>query len=232
MSSRYYIMLLLLALLFCGWRMNSVSDVLVTIAKVSVYKDSLHNTISYTSGLTIDADGSPHAYHPVSDSGSDKLANAGHKGDWWGIVTEKGEPVVQGENDPAPGFYISCTSLCGASKKLTDPARYVNSDSIPYIVIPNNKTLLGEVKMGDIAKVKNLRNGKTSYAICADVGPIDKIGEGSIYLARKLDVNSSPRTGGVSDSISYVIYIGSGNGKPQGRPAIDSIGAARDSAGN
>lgn len=38
-------------------------------------------------------------------------ANAGRPDNWWGIVTRHGEPVIQGANDPAPGCYVSTTSL-------------------------------------------------------------------------------------------------------------------------
>jgi hypothetical protein len=193
-----------------------------------IREDTLNNAVYFLSGMNIDADGSPRAYHPVSDSGQDALKNAGKKGNWFGIVTDKnGEPVVQVKNDPAPGFYISCTSLADATKKLTDQTRYVNSDSIPYIVLPNIKPGLAEVKMGDIAFVKNLRNGKTSFAICADVGPKDEAGEGSMFLARTLGINASPRNGGVNDSILYIIFPKSGNRMPMNRTAIDFIGQLR-----
>lgn len=225
----FYPTLFLIVFLIPGWKLLVSNDeALLTISKTAIYKDTIANSIYFTSGMNIDADGSPRAYHPVADSGSDHLANAGHKGNWWGIVTENGEPVIQGKDDPAPGFYVSCTSLQDAAKKLTDPARYVNADSVPYIVLPNNKILLAEIKMGDIAKVKNLRNGRTSYAICADTGSKDKIGEGSVFLARELGINASPKTGGIRDSISYVVFAGSGNGKPRTKAVIDSIGAARD----
>lgn len=232
MSHRFfYPGLFFVIFLFSGWRMFITGDeTLLTINKTIIYRDTIANNVYFTSGMNIDADGSPRAYHPVADSGSDHLANAGHKGNWWGIVTENGEPVIQGKDDPAPGFYVSCTSLQDATKKLTDPARYVNSDSIPYIVLPNNKTLLAEIKMGDIAKVTNLRNGTSAYAICADAGSKDKIGEGSIFLARELGIDASPKKGGIRDSVLYVVFAGSGNGKPRAKAAIDSIGAARDPA--
>lgn len=198
------------------------------IGKTQIWKDTVNNTFFFTAGMNIDADGSPRAYHPVSDSGSDNLANAGKKGNWWGIITnEKGEPILQGKDDPAPGFYVSCTSLQDAQKKISDPLRYVNSDSIPYIVLPNNAVLLAEIKMGDIAFVKNLRNGRSSFAICTDVGSKDKIGEGSIALADSLGINASPRTGGVRDSILYIVFPASGNAQPKTISAIQFIGEIR-----
>jgi hypothetical protein len=39
------------------------------------------------------------------------LAHAGHRGNWWALVTNNekvsGTPVVQGAADPAPGYYVS-----------------------------------------------------------------------------------------------------------------------------
>lgn len=230
MKSKLIYVFICFLMLCASWKIYVISgnSVLVTINTKNVYRDTVGNSVYFTSGMNIDADGSPRAYHPVSDSGSDHLANAGKKGNWWGIVTdEKGEPIIQGKNDPAPGFYISCTSLQDASKKNSDPRRYVNSDSIPYIVLPNNKTLLAEIKMGDIAFVKNLRNGRTAFAICADVGSKDKIGEGSIALANSLDINSSPRSGGIWDSILYIVFPRSGNGQPQSLSSINFIGEIR-----
>lgn len=221
--------LVIMAFLLCSFGEITKQEIVATINKTEVKYDSTAQELNWTSGMNIDADGSPRAYHPISDSGSDALANAGHKGQWWGIVTnKKGEPYVQGKDDPAPGFYISCTALIDRTKNDTDCARYVNSDSIPYIVIPSNTEMRKYAKLGDIARVKNLRNGKTSYAICADIGPKDKIGEGSIFLANQLGINSSPRKGGVADSVSYEIYTGSGNGQPRSRAVIDSIGRSRE----
>lgn len=201
--------------------------VLVQIGKVNVFHDTLAKVLHYESGLMIDADGSPFAYHPVSDSGRDALANAGRKGNWWGIVTDaSGKPIVQSKSDPAPGYYVSTTSLQNNSIGVNSPYRYINSDSVPFFVLPANKTILNSVHLGDIALVENTRIGKGFYAIFADVGPKDKIGEGSIYLANQLGIASNPRTGGIEDSIRYTIYLGSGDGLPKTRLQIDSIGAS------
>ncbi|HET6992189.1 MAG TPA: glycoside hydrolase family 75 protein [Bacteroidia bacterium] len=230
MSNRIFLPVLFSVLLFSfAWmEFKSGNKKFLVVGKTQLWQDTINNTVFFTSGMNIDADGSPRAYHPVSDSGSDKLANAGSNGKWWGIATnEKGEPFIQTKTDPAPGFYVSCTALQDGSKKISDPVRYVNSDSIPYIVLPNSKTILAEIKMGDIAFVKNLRNGRSSYAICADVGSKDKIGEGSIALADSLGINSSPRKGGTRDSVLYIVFPGSGNGQIKNRATINFIGQIR-----
>ena len=67
----------------------------------------------------------------------------------------------------------------------------------------------------------NLRNGNVANAIVADESAPDlTMGEGSIALARALGVDPDPRSGGTEKGIAYVIFSGSGNGKPR---ALDDI---------
>ncbi len=166
----------------------------------------------FVSGMTIDADGAPNAYHS-DNSGLDDIANAGEPGHWDGIVTDRsGEPLVQGPDDPFPGYYVSCTSLSDRTKARTDPARYVDASKIPYIVLPRDVAQQGGAQLGDFAVVVNLRNGKSSYAIFADVGTL---GEGSIALADNLGIWSNARQGGRRGGILYLVFPGSGNRQPR-----------------
>jgi hypothetical protein len=173
----------------------------------------------FISGMTIDADGAPNAYGP-DDTGLDNLANAGVPTHWDGIVTdEDGNPLIQGESDPFPGYYISCTSLSDRRKKFTDPTRYVDAAKIPYVVLPNDLADRGGARLGDFAVVMNLRNGRSSYAIYADIGTM---GEGSIALADNLGIWSDARRGGQSDGILYLVFPGSGNLRPRAIGEIQS----------
>lgn len=179
--------------------------------------------------LAIDADGAPKAYHPAphSELGLDYLANAGHPGNWWAVVTDSGkpggQPVVQKETDPAPGFYVSTTTLEERAKDRTDPRRYVDSSSIPFVVLPPAFRSAG-VKLGDFAAVVNTGGAQRGpvFAIFADSGPSNKLGEGSIALADALGVPSNPKHGGASGGVIYVIFPGSGNQQPR---TLDEINA-------
>lgn len=179
-----------------------------------------HHAIFFKSGFAVDADGAYRAYHPDDRSGLDALEHAGHPGDWWALVTDNekrdGRPVLQGQNDPAPGFYVSTTALYDRdNQNVRDPRRYVDAAIVPYIVL--QPKALKYAKLGDFATVMNLQNGKTAGAIVADVsGPNLPLGEGSIALAKALGVDSNTRTGGKSRDVVYVIYPGSGNRKPRG----------------
>src|SRR5579872_5891755 len=70
--------------------------------------------VCFHAGMAIDADGSPRAYHP-DNTGLDDLKHGGYPGNWWGVATSNelstGEPLLQNSSDPAPGNYVSTTSL-------------------------------------------------------------------------------------------------------------------------
>jgi hypothetical protein len=178
----------------------------------------------YKSGLAVDADGAFRAYHPNDRLGLDSLSHAGHRGNWWALVTDNektsGRPVVQRKSDPAPGFYVSTTSLYDPDNpNPRDPHRYVDAANIPYVAL--HPKALSHARLGDFATVVNLQTGKISPAIVADESaPSLPVGEGSIALAKALGIDSSPRNGGKSGAVAYLIYSGSGNGRPRLRREI------------
>jgi glycosyl hydrolase group 75 (putative chitosanase) len=169
----------------------------------------------YESGMTIDADGAPNAYHP-DNLGLDDLANAGSPGNWPGLAKDAdGEPFVQGPDDPFPGYYVSETALADRSKPVNDPTRYVDASKIPFVVLPGGTSRQLGARPGDFAVVFNPRNGKSSYAIFGDVGPFNRIGEGSMALADNIGIRSDARNGGARRGILYLVFPGSGNGRPR-----------------
>lgn len=188
-----------------------------------VFKLKGKTAMFFRADLAVDADGSPRAYHPTNDKiALDFKAN----GFPFAMVHVNDKPHIQGPNDPAPGFFVSMTSLEDKTKLVTDPHRYVDSERIPYIVLP--PALMGndKAKLGDFAVVINRKNDKSSFAIFADIGPRKKLGEGSIALAAALDVKKNPKTGGPVADLIYVVFPGSGNGKPRLLDEINSNGQA------
>lgn len=159
--------------------------------------------IEFWGGMQINADGSPHAYAP-NGKGLDYLANAGKPGNWWGIATDaRGRPYIQGSSDPAPGFYVSTTSLQNSAFAESDPRRYVDSEKVPFIVLPSNFPV--KVKLGTRCCVTDVQKGVGAYAIYADVGPRFQLGEGSIALAKALGINADPMKGGTERKLKYEI---------------------------
>lgn len=182
----------------------------------------------FRAGMQVDADGAPQAYHPGRARGLDNLDNAGKPGNWWSLVTDDGQPsgnpVVQGDGDPAPGFYVSTTALQSLAWPRTDPRRYVDAARVPYFVLPRAVFDRFGVRLGDVGFVLNSQNNLSSYAIYADIGPAHQIGEGSIALAKALRINADPRRGGASDGVIYLVFPRSGNGRPKSPEEIKSVG--------
>ena len=62
------------------------------------------------------------------------------------------------------------------------------SEVVPYIVLPMNEAKKGpfhpDLRLGDVAVV--IYKGQKTAAICGDIGPLKKIGEGSICLHEQL----------------------------------------------
>ena len=175
----------------------------------------------FVSGMTIDADGAPNAYHP-NDDGLDEVANAGQPGRWNGIVADQnGTPLLQQKDDPFPGYYISCTALYDRTKKSTDPTTYVDSSTIPYVALPKELADREGMRLGDFGFIMNLNNRRWSYAIYADIGTV---GEGSIALADALGISSDARQGGQSDGVFYLLFPDSGNQQPHPIAEIQNAG--------
>ena len=175
----------------------------------SVFRKEGSQPIVYNSGMAIDADGAPDAYHPRQSKGLDSLVHAGTPGDWWALLTDdEGEPIVR-DSGPYRGFYVSMTWLHHHDRTMSrqDPDYWVDARSVPYLAIPESVWSVTGVTKGDLAVVLNERNGNISPAIVADWGTEDTLGEGSIALGRALGLRSSdPRTGGVRDGITYVVF--------------------------
>jgi len=176
----------------------------------------------FKSGLLIDADGAPNAYN-AENTGLDDLYNAGEPGRWDGIVQdEDGEPVVQGPDDPFPGYYISCTSLFDRTKHRGDPSRFVDATQVPYVALPHDLAAQTGTELGDLVFVFSEDTGRSAWAIFADIGAF---GEGSIALAEDLGIRSDARRGGTPKGISYVVFPGSGDGQPK---SVDQINLLAD----
>lgn len=100
-----------------------------------------------------------------------------------------GQPLIQGLDDPMPGNYISATSMRIEQATAGTQRRYVNSNEIPFIVLPPWLILATGTSIdvkGPVAYVVRPETGDEAFAIVADRGPSAKLGEGSIALHRAL----------------------------------------------
>ncbi len=196
--------------------------IIARIANVDVTR--LGDVLHFTAGLHVDADGAPRAYHPDDHSGLDKLANGRAS-----IVRDGGTPIIQGSHDPAPGYFVSATSLADRSYREGMQRRYVDASRVPYVALPPQLVATRlhpehPVHVGDLAWVRC--GARESWAIVADVGPADAIGEGSIALAEALAIPASPRRGGCDGGVEYWIFVNSFC-RPVRWPRDDGANAAR-----
>lgn len=170
----------------------------------------------------IDADGAngqhgAQAAYMVGDRGSELLGNGGMgmRGgrvvgvtDWYRdivICDEKGMPVVF-----AGGVIASKTSYRFPGRDPRDPAAYVDSETVPYIVVPPivRTDTKGKV-LGCKCCVTHKATGRAVLGVVADIGPRNKVGEVSIEMARRLGLPHSPRIGGTSAPvILYELWPG------------------------
>lgn len=183
------------------------------------------STATWKGGMSVDSDGSPRAYSLDGSQlrGLDFLANAGgpSPGSWYGVACDDdGVPFIQTRDDEAPGFLVSCTALQDKNYQERDPRRYVNAETVPYIVVPRSLIHAG-VALGDLAIVQNgaIRCG----AIVADIGGSKNIGEASIACAKALGINPDPRKGGCAGGVTYTAMLKSAATPPWPRVNVSQL---------
>jgi len=155
-----------------------------------------------THRMDVDVDGAPNAYAPPGKPALDILLDAHYlnRADQpiVGYLTdENNRPILQGPNDPFPGYYISQTAFTDpANPNEKDPRRYVDARKINYVVRGNAARRRG-VKVGDFVAVYSRRTHKSVFAIVGDTGnPTGD--EGSLHLLQDLGY---PFHDGISDAV-------------------------------
>lgn len=204
----------------------------ITFKGTQLYRDAGSEAYCYvTRHSRIDADGAPNAYHPddvgkhcINDThiGLDCPANAGFPNSnwWWSVLVADPQqspkrPYIQRDGS-TKGFFVSQSWLTDTSKQATDPARYVDSTAVPYIVFPGSTfaNIDGTGWKGDVGIAWNLANGKKTGFVVADQGGGGnaRLGEGSIALYKALGgTNINARTGGgvAPGDMRFLIFPGS-----------------------
>ncbi len=194
-----------------------------------------------TKNLALDLDGARHAYHPNNEGIDNNLnggisqteatqnhfAKTGNRG--YGIAKKLSpdKTFYIGYLQPE-GYFVSQTTVYDKTKTEGDPARYADAETIPYIAVSPGWKSKG-IKLGDIAYVINLDNGKEFAAIFADARNNDNETEISLALADSLNIPVTTKMGksydgaktikryvGIKNAhlkIFYFAHSGNGNGK-------------------
>lgn len=82
----------------------------------------------------------------------------------------------------------------------------IDSYKVPGIVVPPSaEHRVKGIVLGCKARVTNRDNGAVVDAVVYDTGPIKKVGEVSVELAKRLGLPHNPNTGGTSD-FNQLVY--------------------------
>ena len=105
---------------------------------------------------------------------------------------------------------------------------FVDAGSVPFFVVPLASNGFDPKALGIKTSWSGwgspgaiLYNGKLLYAVYADAGPTDVIGELSYRAAELLGIPSSPINGGVASGVTYIVFTGDQYVNP-----LESTGAA------
>lgn len=175
--------------------------------------------------ITTDFDGDPMAYgnkhkHP-GISPHDHLANGGHPGNWWGVVTntrkKNGTPIEQVGSTPTKpnpaqpykNYMISTTKLIDSSYPAEDDVRHwTDATKIPYVALPNSRRSMHRIglKTGCYCLLVDLQTMKFCFAVYADSkAATPRMGEIS---TRAVDL-----LGNADGSILILVFPTSGQGQ-------------------
>jgi hypothetical protein len=133
------------------------------------------------------------------------------------------------------------TSVCNSG---TDPAyqnetsfetsqgRFFTASTTHFFVIPLpssrfNYSSAG-IKPGTVAAV--IFNNKIVYAVFADEGPNNIIGEASYATARDLGINPNPANGGTDSGVTYIVFKGNVPSPVENNSAITTKGQSAAAA--
>ncbi len=129
-------------------------------------------------------------------------------------------------NDDTDPWYQDETSF------ETSTGDYFTSDVTHYYVVPlpssrfNYET--AGIKPGSVAAV--VYNGKVVYAVFADEGPSNIIGEGSYSLATALGIDPDPEFGGTDGPVTFIVFPGKVPNPVENNSTITSVGTSAASA--
>jgi hypothetical protein len=116
----------------------------------------------------------------------------------------------------------------------TSKGKPFTADVTRYFVLPQNSASAWKfqsdsgIQMGDVAAI--IYNGKVTYAVLADTGPTNIIGEASYATAKSLGINPDPKDGGTDSGVTYIVFPKSKPSPVEDNGAIESKGAAAANA--
>jgi Fungal chitosanase of glycosyl hydrolase group 75 len=114
----------------------------------------------------------------------------------------------------------------------TSKGKSFQADSTHYFVIPLPSSRFdytkNGIKPGSVAAI--IYKSKVVYAVFADEGPNNIIGEASYATAKALGIDSDPANGGVDSGVTYIVFPGKVPSPVESNSAIDNKGSSAANA--
>lgn len=185
------------------------------IGTVQVFRDAGSKAIAFASQMQVNTDGAPDSYHP-DDTGITHICNGVSVGPacawkasclpefrqakaehfrgptkicFFAMATDShGLPIIQGNADPKPGYFVSTTALHQPGENIRTPQAQLDSNTVSFAVIPGTWQTSGKPgpRLGDFGVAYRRSNGKSAFFVIGDTGPRNKLGEGSVALHQAL----------------------------------------------
>lgn len=168
---------------------------------VAVYKDGMDGNIFIKSGYYTEA---MTVFEKFRDSDYE-ITPSGYRIAWKNVLIAEKQGEIEKpcifKSGKYKGYYASATALKNGlttDKGDCNCNNQVNPLEIPALVLvggKNNPLWENGARLGDLLVAYNPVNGVVSYAIINDVGPPNKLGEGSVLLNMQLTQNTEyPKT--------------------------------------
>lgn len=235
------------------------------IGTVQIFRDADSRAIAFASQMQVNTDGAPDSYHP-DDIGITHICNGVSVGPtcawkasclpefrqakaehfrgqtkicFFAMATDaNGLPILQGDADPMPGYFVSTTALHQPGENVRTPQAQLDSNAVPFAVIPGTWQATGKPgpKLGDFGVAYRRSNGKTALFVVGDIGPRNKLGEGSVALHKALGNDPFMQRFGVrrarkgigSRDVVYVMFPGTAqSGQKLSEASIDQFAGAQ-----
>lgn len=185
------------------------------IGPVKIFRDAQTQAVAFAAQMQVNTDGAPDSYHP-DDIGVTHICNGVSVGPgytweakclgqfnqakaehfsgptkvcFFAMATgADGVPIIQGDSDPKPGYFVSTTALQQPGQKPRSPQAQLDSNTVPFAVIPSSWQRSGRPgpRLGDFGVAWRRSTGQLASFVIGDIGPKNKLGEGSVALHQAL----------------------------------------------
>jgi hypothetical protein len=114
----------------------------------------------------------------------------------------------------------------------TSTGQFFTADVTHFFVVPLPSSRFNYqsagIRPGNVGAV--IYNNRVVYAVFADEGPDDIIGEASYATAQALGVDPDPATGGTAGPVTFIVFTGTVPNPVENNSVIDQVGASAATA--